>query len=140
MSYHHLAKGQGTWGRKEGYKVDMMEVISKSMSLILQFANMVIIGYALYKFLNKPHDSLEAKHEELKKRVDEHDIKFKEVEESLHHGNDRFREQEETNAVFKSVMLSFVNFEIAFCLHTDYKDTADLIEAKKELNDYLAKK
>lgn len=120
--------------------MNILEIISDGMGLLLQLANIVIIGYALYKFLNKPHDTLETKHEELKKKVDEHDVKFKEIEKSLHLGNDKFREQEETNAVFKSVMLSFVNFEIAFCLHTDYKDTDDLIQAKKELNDYLAKK
>lgn len=116
-----------------------LQEFSDILKVLLQVANIAVLGYAAYKFLNKPHDSLESKHEELKKRVDEHDVKLKEVEESLHQGNDRFREQEQTNATFKSVMLSFVDFEIAYCLHTNYEFTEDLKKAKKELQEYLTK-
>lgn len=110
------------------------------MQMILSFSNICIIGYGFYKFINKPHDTLETKHEELKKRVDEHDVKFKEIDDSLHQGNDKFREQASTNAIFKSVMLSFVNYEIAYCIHTGYEHTEDLFKAKQELEDYLTDK
>ena len=113
---------------------------SEILKIVLQIANCAIIGYGLYRFLNKPHDSLEQKHETLEKRVDEHDVQIKEVKQSLREGNDKFRNQEETNATFKSVMLAFVDFEIAYCLHTDYELTDDLMKAKKELQDYLARK
>lgn len=108
--------------------------------LILQLANIVIIGYALYKFLNRPHDTLEEKHNELVKRVDKHDVKIEDIEEALRKGNDKFREQDEANATFKSVILSFINFEIAYCLHTDYEHTEDLMKAKNELETYLSGK
>ena len=62
--------------------------------LLLQLANIVIISYGAYKFMNKPHDTLEEKHQELKKRVDEHDVEIKEVKESLYHGKDKFREHD----------------------------------------------
>lgn len=114
--------------------------ISSILGLILQMANIVVIGYGLYKFMNKPHDTLEEKHEELAKRVDKHDAKIEDIEESLLKGNDRFRVQEETNATFKSVMLSFINFEIAYCIHTGYDNNEDLINAKKELESYLSGK
>ena len=114
--------------------------ISSALGLILQLANIVIIGYGLYKFLNKPHDTLEEKHEELAKRVDKQDIRLDDIEESLLKGNDKFRNQEETNATFKSVMLSFINFEIAYCIHTGYDNNEDLINAKKELESYLSGK
>ena len=114
--------------------------ISSALGLLLQLANIVIIGYGLYKFLNKPHDTLEEKHEELAKRVDKHDIRLDDIEESLLKGNDKFRNQEETNATFKSVMLSFINFEIAYCIHTGYDNNEDLINAKKELETYLSGK
>ena len=110
------------------------------MQMILSFGNICIIGYAFIKFLNKPHDTLETKHEELKRRVDEHDVKFKEVEESLHHGNDKFREQKEINEVFINCMLAFIDFEMAYCLHTGYEYAEDLVEAKNVLQKYLAKK
>ena len=67
--------------------------LSEFLKIVLQLANVVVLGYAAYKFFNRPHDTLETKVEEIKKRVDEHDVKFKEVEESLHQGNDRFRKQ-----------------------------------------------
>ena len=69
-----------------------LQAFSEILKVFLQVANIVVLGYALYKFLNKPHDTLEEKHEELKKRVDEHDVKIREVEKSLHQGNDKFRE------------------------------------------------
>ena len=121
---------------------DVMSIqdISSTLGLILQMANIVVIGYGLYKFMNKPHDTLEKKHEELAKRVDKHDAKIEDIEESLLKGNDRFRVQEETNATFKSVMLSFINYEIAYCIHTGYEHTEDLINAKHELESYLAGK
>ena len=48
-----------------------LQAFSEILKVFLQVANIVVLGYALYKFLNKPHDTLEEKHEELKKRVDE---------------------------------------------------------------------
>lgn len=114
--------------------------ISSALGLILQLANIVVIGYGLYKFMNKPHDTLEEKHEELVKRIDKHDIRLDDIEESLLKGNDKFRAQEETNATFKSVMLAFINFEIAYCRNTGYEDNEDLLAAKKELSEYLTGK
>lgn len=113
---------------------------SELLKVLLQIANIVVLGYALYKFLNKPHDSLETKHEELKKRVDEHDVKLKEVEESLHHGNDKFRAQKDLNEVFINCMLAFIDFERAYCTHTGYEDTEDLDRARETLQKYLARK
>ena len=74
---------------------------------------------------------------ELKRRVDGHDVEITDIKQALKLGNDRFREQEETNATFKSVMLSFVNFEIAYCLYTNYPHTEELLQAKDELESYL---
>lgn len=117
-----------------------LNAFSELLKIILQVANIIVLGYALYKFLNKPHSTLEEKHDALEKRVDEHDVKIKEVENSLRQGNDKFRKQEETNATFKSVMLSFINFELAYCSNTGYEDNKDLLDAKKELSEYLTGK
>ena len=117
-----------------------MSEISEYLKVFLQIAQVVTILFAIYKFTRKPHDTLEEKHKALEKRVDEHDVKIKEVETSLKQGNDKFRKQEETNATFKSVMLSFINFELAYCSSTGYEDNQDLLEAKRELNEYLTGK
>ena len=108
--------------------------------LLLQLINLIVLIYGGYKFFSKPHDTLAQKHEELVKRVDKQDIRLDDIEESLLKGNDRFRNQEETNATFKSVMLSFVNFEIAYCFHTGYEHKEELIKAKDELENYLSGK
>lgn len=117
-----------------------MNELSDVLKVILQIAQVVALLYAGYKFTRKPHDTLEMKHEALEKRVDEHDLKIKEMEQSLKQGNDKFRKQEETNATFKSVMLSFVNFELAYCSNTGYEDNQDLLDAKRELSEYLTGK
>lgn len=138
-------------------------IIIQIMQIILSFGNICIIGYGFYKFLNKPHDTLEEKHNALAKRVDEqdrilgsfnslmkrideqgtllneHSVKLKEHEESLHHGNDKFRKQADINEVFINCMLAFIDFEMAYCAHTGYEDITDLTNAKNTLRKYLAK-
>ena len=103
------------------------------LQTILALCNITVLGYALLKFLNKPHNNLET-------RVNEHDIKIKEIENSLLQGNDRFREQETTNEVMQSCMLALIDFELAYCIHTNYGDTEDLINAKNILRKHLARK
>ena len=83
---------------------------------------------------------MEAKHDALEKRVDEHDLKFKEVEESLHQGNDKFREQKDVNTIFIQCMLCFIDFERGYCAHTGYDETEDLDDAKETLQKFLASK
>lgn len=118
----------------------MIQELTTGMDIFLKLANIIVVIYAVYRFLGKPTDTLESKYEELKKRVDEHDLKFKEVDESLHHGNDRFRKQEDLNEVFINCMLAFVDFERAYCSHNHYEDTEDLDNAKDTLRKYLARK
>lgn len=78
--------------------------------------------------------------EDLKNRVDDLEDKVEQIEKELTRNGEKFEDQEETNATFRSVMLSFVNFEIAYCLYTDYKHTDELMKAKDELEKYLAGK
>lgn len=100
------------------------------LGLVLTVLNIVDKRNAMQKQAEQPFN-------DLKKRVDGHDVEIGDIKQALKLGNDRFREQEETAATFKSVMLSFVNFEIAYCLHTNYPHTEELMEAKNELESYL---
>ena len=101
--------------------------------LILTAMNICILGFAFFKFLGKPHTSLE-------QRVNEHDVKIREIETSLLQGNDRFREQESTNEVIQQCMLALIDFELAYCIHTNYGDTEDLMKAKEVLRKHLSRK
>lgn len=109
------------------------------LQIALQLANMIIIGYGFYKFLNKPHDTLEEKHEELKKRVDKHDVELEDIKESMHLGNDKFRDYDEEFVCVWDVMLAFVDFEIAYCQSTGYTQKEDLVRAKQTLEKFLAR-
>lgn len=103
------------------------------LQLLLTSMNICVLGFAFIKFLGKPHNSLE-------KRVSEHDLELKEIKQSLLQGNDRFRVQENTNEVMQSCMLALIDFELAYCIHTSYEDTEDLMKAKNKLREHLSKK
>ena len=111
----------------------MVTSILPILQLILTSANIIILAYAFFKFLNKPQDTLNT-------RVTLLETELRDIKASLVQGNDKFKEQERTNATFKSVMLAFVDFEIAYCLHTNYEFTEDLMKAKQELQEYVSGK
>ncbi len=107
-----------------------MPAIQDILQLFLTFCNSCIMIYLFIRFVNRPRLNLE-------ERITALEVKQKETEQSLKEGNDRFRHQDRTNVTFKSVMLSFINFEIAYCMHTGYEHNQDLLNAKKELEEYL---
>ena len=74
---------------------------------------------------------------ELEKRVTALEVKQSENETRFMKGNDQFRTIAEYLKLFMQVQLAFVDFENAFCQHTDYTDTADLNKAKEMLQKAL---
>lgn len=106
------------------------------VQLILGIGNITIMIYALKSFLSKPHQSLEEKVTDLDRRLSVNEHLTEELSKTT---NNQYNAQEETNQMFKSVMLSFVDFEIAYCMHTNYEFTEDLKKAKAELQDYLTR-
>ncbi len=110
------------------------------LQTILAVANICVLGFAFFQFMNKPHDTLESKHEELKRRVDAHDLKIDEIDKSLKQGNDKFREQDETNEVLIRSTFALLEFEVHYC-ETEHKPISKNLEkAKDDLHDYLARK
>ena len=114
------------------------------MQLILAFANICVIGYGFYKFLNKPHDNLESRistlessHQELKTT---NALEHKELKESLLKGNDRFREQDDTNEVLIRSVFALLEFEVHYCETEQKPITKNLEKAKDDLHEYLARK
>lgn len=112
---------------------ETLQLVIMAMSLFLNFASICTICYAFFKFINKPRTNLE-------QRVTIIEAKVKEIDYSLKHGNDKFREQRETNELFFTVILAFVDFEIAYCYNTGYDKSSDLVKAKDLIQQYLAKK
>lgn len=75
---------------------------------------------------------------DLERRVDFLEEKQKENEDRFLKGNDQFRRLYEFTKIFIQVNLAFVDFETAFCQHTNYTDTTDLEKARKTLQESLS--
>ena len=102
------------------------------MQMVLSFGNICILGYAFVKFLNKPHD-------DLREKVNAHDVEIKDIKSALHQGNDRFRKQESTNQVLIHSVLALIEFEIQYCITEKKPMSKDLEKAKEDLHDFLSK-
>lgn len=111
--------------------MEKLQLIIMGCSLFLNFASVCTICYAFYKFINKPK-------EDLTKRIMTVEVKIEEHEQALKYGNDRFRDQAQTNEMIFSVLLAFVDFEIAYCHHTGYEHDKDLLKAKDALERFLS--
>ena len=123
----------------DSYEDNMITSILPVLQTLLAFCNLCVLGFALFRFLNKPHDTLEQQHKELEKRVDAHDLVLKDIEKSLDSSHEKHRFQNELNEVFMTSMLAFIDFEFSYCEHTGYEFKDDLLKAKKTLIEYLAR-
>lgn len=110
-----------------------MERLITFAQLFLNFANVIILLYALYRFLRKPHDDIE-------RRLCEVEVAVKEIRASLLQGNDRFRNQDSTNEVLIHSTLALIEFEIQYCLTEKKQLSKDLEKVKEDLHSYLARR
>lgn len=116
----------------------MVQAVKDYLQIVLQLINLLVIIYGGYKFLNKPHNTLEEKFTALEKRIDALELLLKDIQKSLDASHNKHREQDRTNKVFKRVFILMANFEVSYCQNTGYSHTEDLKQAKKELEEYLA--
>lgn len=103
------------------------------LQMVLAFGNICVLGYALIKFLNRPHDTLEG-------RLTSLEVDVKEIKQSLREGNDRFKEQEDTNEVLIRSVFALLEFEVHYCETEQKPISKNLERAKDDLHDFLAKK
>lgn len=108
------------------------QIVLPWAQLLLAFFNICIIMFGFYKFLSKPHNTLEG-------RITALEVKQKEFEDSLKQGNDRFRTEASTIEVIQICMLALIDFELSFCAHSNYTHTEDLLKAKNLLQEHLAR-
>ena len=62
------------------------------------------------------------------------------IKDSLKQGNDKFREQNETNEVLLNSTLALIEFEIQYCLTENKHISPELQKAKENLHTYLSKR
>ena len=110
----------------------MISNILPIFQLLVSICPLLGLFYAVKKFIDKPHETLET-------RITALEVQQKEIDQKLHQGNDRFKAQDDTNEVFINCMLAFIDFELSYCSHTDYKYTEDLDKAKDTLRKHLAR-
>lgn len=111
----------------------MVNAVLPVLQTILAIGNICIIGYGFYKFLGKPHSTLE-------NRVVALETEVREIKQNTGNGDKQIAVNKEAMAVMQRCLLALIEFEINFCLSSGYTDTHDLEEAKRELHSYLAKK
>lgn len=121
----------------------MIANLSQYMDIILKFANIVIIGYAAYRFTRKPHDSLEERLTNLENRVDSMESvsnqRQKDIEQQLRQGNDKFRTLGNMLEAVVTCIVALLDWEVHYC-ETEHKEISDdLVDAKKSLNKCLSK-
>ena len=109
----------------------MLKVISEHMQVFLQFANVCIILFGFYKFMGKPHSSLEQRVKDLEKRMDE-------TEKSLKAGNKRFNGTERGLTIIMKSIIALIEWEFQYCSDEHKIPSDSLKKAKTDLNEYLA--
>ena len=110
----------------------MISNILPMFQLLVSVCTLLGMLYAFKKFIDKPHETLE-------NRITALEVQQKEIDQKLHQGNDKFKALDDTNEVFINCMLAFIDFELSYCSHTDYKYTEDLDKAKDTLRKHLAR-
>lgn len=112
--------------------MDYLKIIVEIAQAFLIFCNVCIMLYVFKGFASKPHNNLVQEVAEIK-------IKVKDIEESLKQGNDKFREQKETNEILLNSTLALIEFEIQYCLTENKHISPELQKAKENLHGYLSK-
>jgi F0F1-type ATP synthase membrane subunit b/b' len=111
-----------------------MTQISPYIDMLLKLLNVIALLYAFYKFTRKPGDDILT-------RLSKIEVKLDEIERSLNRSWEEHRAQKETNEVMQNCVLAIIDFELSYCIRTNYaEDTSDLEEAKTVLRTHLSKK
>lgn len=118
--------------------MEKIQILLTMLQLVLAASNICILGYALVKFLNKPHDTLEDKLKALEAKITALELDVKEVKQSLLQGNDKFRKQKNTNEVLIHSTLALIEFEIQYCLIEHKEMSKGLEQAKEDLHKFLS--
>lgn len=110
-----------------------MQMFITVVQLTLNLGSLVIMLYALMRFLKKPQESIEERIKALEVEVDA-------IKASIKQDDKRFDYQFDTNEVIINSLLALIEFEIQYCITEDKKPTKALEDAKEKLNAFLSRR
>ncbi len=110
-----------------------MQMIITMVQLTLNLGSLVIMLYALIRFLKKPQESIEERIKALEVEVDA-------IKASLRQDDKRFELQNDTNEIIINSLLALIEFEIQYCITEDKQPTKALEQAKEKLNAFLSRR
>lgn len=113
--------------------MDILKTILTILQIMLAFANVIIIGYALFKFLKKPQTTLEERMTKIEKRVED-------LEDKERVRDERVIKVGGTNEILIHSVLALIEFEMQYCLIEHKEMSKSLEKAKEDLQTFLAKK
>lgn len=103
------------------------------MQIMLAFFQICVFLWAFKTFLRKPTTTLEEKVMEL-------EVTVKNIQASLLQGNDKFRENDKAIEAMMRSIIALTEFEIEYCLTEHKQPSRGLMDAKENLNAFLAGK
>lgn len=109
-----------------------MQELLQVLQILLALCNIALLMFGFYKFLRRPSD-------DIKERVIAIEIKQADMERSLQKGNDKFKDQSETNEVLLHSVFALIEFEMQYCLTEKKPITSNLEKAKDALYQYMYK-
>lgn len=110
-----------------------MQMFITLVQLTLNLGSLVIMLYALIRFLKKPQESIEERIKTLEIEVDA-------LKASLKQDDKRFEYQYDTNEIIINSLLALIEFEIQYCITEDKQPTKALEQAKDKLNAFLSRR
>lgn len=99
-------------------------------AFVIAVVGLILTVLNIYDKLTNIKKAADAPFQELEKRVAALEVKQLENEARLSKGDEHFAIQATYNKMFMQIQLAFVDFELAFCQHTNYANTEDLERAK----------
>lgn len=115
----------------------MTFTVGQVFAFVIAVVGLVLTILNIYDKVSTIKKNADAPFNELEKRVAELEVKQQQNEARLLKGDEHFQIQSIYNKMFMQIQLAFVDFELAFCQHTNYTDTADLEKAKDLIQDAM---
>lgn len=100
------------------------------IQLILALGNVCVMLYALTKFIEKPHDTLEG-------RVTALEEKVKAMDNSLQNGSGHFKDLDESSEVILKSTLALLDAVMQMAAIENKTVSEDLRDARKNLKEFL---